>query len=154
MSGVGLRSQDATITTKLKASTCDRTSTTVKHLPQPIQGGALGGREGLATDRTAIASLPLAMHANVPLAHLPSDRALGIVAELGLRVHRWPPLDATLQARASHVRKDARRTRLFSSHQTLHHGSLGWYPAWTCRSEWVTVAPQGFSGVMASEAGG
>jgi hypothetical protein len=60
-------------------------------LPQLIERGALRTGEGLATDGTAIALIRLAMHAHVPLSPLPSARALGVMAELGLRVHRRPP---------------------------------------------------------------
>jgi hypothetical protein len=66
--------------------------------PQPIERRALSGREGLATGRTALALLRLAIHTNVPLPYLSSGRALGVVAELGLRVHRWPPLDVILHS--------------------------------------------------------
>src|SRR5258705_266135 len=59
-----------------------------------------------------------AMHAYVPLPHLASGWAVLIVAELGLRVHRWPPLDAFLLSQANHVPKDARGTRFF---QTMSH---------------------------------
>jgi hypothetical protein len=54
-----------------------------------------------------MALLPLAMHAHVPLPYLSSGGALGVVAELGLRVQRWPPFDAILPAQANHVQKDA-----------------------------------------------
>ena len=58
------------------------------------------------------------MHANVPLPHLASGWAVLIVAALGLRVHRWPPLDAFLLSQANHVPQDARGTRFF---QTMRH---------------------------------
>jgi hypothetical protein len=90
--------------------------------PQPIERGALRSGEGLATEGTAIPLLALAMHPHVALPHLPSGRALEVMAAWGLRVHRWPPLDVLLHAQAKHIRQDARRTRLFSSHQTPHHG--------------------------------
>ena len=52
--------------------------------------GGLGGREALAIDRTARALLRVARHATVPLAHLSSSRALGMVAAWGRWVHLTP----------------------------------------------------------------
>jgi hypothetical protein len=90
--------------------------------PQPIARHTFGGREGLATARTAIALFPWAMHAHVPLAHLASGMALGVVAEWGLRVHRWPPLDVVLRSQVRHVQQVARRPRVFSGALSRHHG--------------------------------
>jgi hypothetical protein len=90
--------------------------------PQPIEGHALGGHEGLATTGPAIALRCVAMPPHVPLAPLPSGRARWVVAALGVRVHRRPPVDAILPSRAHHVRQEARRTRFFANHQPPHHG--------------------------------
>jgi hypothetical protein len=59
----------------------------VRGSPQPVEGRALSGRKGVATGRASIALRRLAMHPNVLLAPLPSRRALGVVAELRVRVH-------------------------------------------------------------------
>jgi hypothetical protein len=61
------------------------------------------------------------------LAHAVLWRGSGIMAALGLRGHRWPPLDAISLSRVNHVWQDARRTRFFPSLPTPRHGSLGWY---------------------------
>src|SRR5215218_5270970 len=61
--------------------------------PQSRAGRIFGGGERLATRGTAIALLRWAMHPNVPLPYRSSGRTLGVVAALGLRVHRWPPLN-------------------------------------------------------------
>ena len=94
----------------------------VRRRSQPVEGRARGGGEGLATGRTAIPLLRLAMHADVPLSHLASGTAVRVMAELGLRVHRWPPLNVILLSQVRHVQQDARRTRFFSSVQSCHHG--------------------------------
>jgi hypothetical protein len=90
--------------------------------PQPIEWCTFGGRKGLATARTAVALRRLALHSNVPLPHLSSSMALGVVAKLRLRVHRWPPLDVSLLSQVRHVEQDARRTRFFSTTPVRHHG--------------------------------
>ena len=75
----------------------------------PLAGRVLGGREGLATTRTAIALRCLAMLPNVPLAPLPSGKALRVVAALGVRVHRRLPFETLDHNRrfgfASHFRR-------------------------------------------------
>ena len=86
---------------------------------QAVEGRALGGREGLATGGAADSAGPLGYARECSLPLLASGRAVLIVAELGLRVHRWPPLDAFLLSQANHVPKDARRTRFFQTMQPL-----------------------------------
>jgi hypothetical protein len=72
--------------------------------PPPGERRARGGGEGPATAETAIPLLHLAMYPNVPVPHLPSGRALGVMAAWGLRVHGPSPPDAILPAQANHVR--------------------------------------------------
>jgi hypothetical protein len=48
--------------------------------PQPIERGALRGGEGLATERTAIPQRDVARPPNVSLPHVPSGRALEVMA--------------------------------------------------------------------------
>ena len=50
------------------------------------------------TRDASIARLALAMHPNVPLPPLASGTAVRVVAALGLRVHRWSPLDVSWQS--------------------------------------------------------
>jgi hypothetical protein len=90
----------------------------VRRGPQPVAGRARGGGEALATRGALLALLSSAMHAHVPLPHLASGWAVLMVAAWGLRVHRWPPLDAFVLSQANHVPKDARGTRFF---QTMSH---------------------------------
>ena len=68
--------------------------------PQAVEGCTRRGREGVATDRPPLALLHSTMHPNIPLPHLSSGLAVRIVAELGLRVHRWPPSDAIFPTHA------------------------------------------------------
>jgi hypothetical protein len=61
------------------------------------------------------------------------------MAELTVRVHRWPPLDAILLSQAKHVRKDARRTRFFSSHHPLT--TLKWGATKSAITDFIGTLP-------------
>jgi hypothetical protein len=61
---------------------------------EPIEGSACGGGEGPTAAGAPIAVLPAAVDPDGPLPSLASGRAGGVVAELALRVHGCPPVDA------------------------------------------------------------
>ena len=63
----------------------------VQPCTQAVEGRALGCREGLATGPALIAPFLLAEHPDVALPDPSSVRAVWVVAELSLRVHRRAP---------------------------------------------------------------
>jgi hypothetical protein len=85
------------------------------------------GGEGLAPSGPPIAQRRSALHAHVPSPTRSAGGARRVVAAWGLRVPRWPPLEVIWPSQATHVRTDARRTRVCSSAQSRHHGQMGWY---------------------------
>jgi hypothetical protein len=72
----------------------------VRRRVQPVAWRARGGHDGATAGLAAITLFPLAMHHGVALPQLSSSTAGGMVAELDLQVHRWPPVDEILQSRA------------------------------------------------------
>jgi hypothetical protein len=100
----------------------------VRGRPQPGAGRVCGGGEGLAPSGPPIARRRAAMPAHVPSPTRSAGGARRVVAAWGLRVPRGPPLEVIWPSQATHVRTDARRTRVCSSAQSRHHGQMGWYP--------------------------
>ena len=55
---------------------------------ETVERGVMSGGEGSATGDAAVVPLLAAVNPDVAAAELPPCGALGVVAELGLRVHR------------------------------------------------------------------
>ena len=96
---------------------CEHDDEEIECLMQSVERGAFRSDESLIADPALVALLLVAEHPDVALPEQPSGRAIRIVAELAMRVRRWPPKDAIWKLRP----KDARWARLFSSNQAPHH---------------------------------
>src|SRR6516162_2656319 len=57
-------------------------------LLETVERGVMGGGESSATGGATVAPLLAAVHADVAKVELPACGAVGVVAELGVRVHR------------------------------------------------------------------
>ena len=66
----------------------------VEGLVQSVERRAFSRDKSLIADPALIALFLPAEHFDVARPDLPSGRAIRVVAELGMRVHRWPPKDA------------------------------------------------------------
>src|SRR3954451_3705386 len=105
------------------AEECDHEGHQVDVRLEPVERGVAGGGEGGATGRASITEFLAAMDGDVAEAELASCGAVGVVAELGVRVHRWFPRDTVWRPCLEECLMGPRLSRPYSP----NHGSVGCY---------------------------
>src|SRR3954453_23266423 len=88
---------------------------------EPVERGITSGGEGAAAGRASITPVSLAMDGDVAEAELSACGAVGVVAELALRVHRWFPRDTVWRPCLEECLMGPR----FSRPYPPNHGSVG-----------------------------
>src|SRR5206468_6427311 len=91
---------------------------------EAVEQRVAGGGEGPAAGRASVAAFLAAMDADVAQAELAPYGAVGVVAELALRVHRCASRGKVWRPCLEECRADPR----FSSPYPPNHGSMGCYP--------------------------